>query len=80
MKARVQKWGNSLALRIPRALAEETGLQKESPVELSLVDGALVVTPASQPRRQLAELLSRITPQNLHHELDTGAAAGNEAW
>ncbi|MDO8578590.1 MAG: AbrB/MazE/SpoVT family DNA-binding domain-containing protein [Dehalococcoidales bacterium] len=80
MKTCVQKWGNSLALRIPKSFASEVGLQKESPVEISLVDGKLVITPVTKPGPTLKQLLAKITKNNLHHEVDTGAAAGNEAW
>jgi len=80
MKTRVQKWGNSLALRIPKILADEVGLQRETPVEVSLVDGKLLVTPERRPVPTLKQLLSKITEENLHHEVDTGASMGNEAW
>ena len=80
MKARVQKWGNSLALRIPKAFAEEVGLQREAPVEVSLADGKLVVTPIVKRELTLKQLLAKITQENLHHEVDTGHAAGNETW
>ena len=50
MKTRVQKWGNSLALRIPKAFATEAGLRANDTVELSVVEGVLVIQPvASQP-------------------------------
>jgi len=80
MKTRVQKWGNSLALRIPKSFAAEVGLQKETPVEVSLADGKLVVAPVSLPKPTLKQLLAKITKDNLHSEVDTGPAAGNEAW
>jgi len=80
MKTRVQKWGNSLALRIPKSFASEVGLQKETPVEVSLADGKLVVAPISQPKPTLKQLLAKITKDNLHSEVDTGPAAGNEVW
>jgi antitoxin MazE len=80
MKARVQKWGNSLALRIPKSFASEVGLQRESPVEVSLADGKLVITPVAKPRLTLKQLLSKVTPENIHHEVDTGPAIGNEIW
>lgn len=80
MKTCVQKWGNSLALRIPKSFASEVGLQKESPVEISLVDGKLVITPVTKPSPTLKQLLAKITKSNLHHEVDSGSAAGNEAW
>ncbi len=80
MKTRVQKWGNSLALRIPKSFADEVGIQKETPVEVSLADGKLVITPVTQPKLTLKQLLAKVTKENLHHEVDTGSAAGNETW
>ena len=80
MKARIQKWGNSLALRIPKSFANEVGLQKETPVEVSLADGKLVVTPVTQPKLTLKQLLANVTRENLHHEVDTGSSVGNESW
>jgi len=80
MKTRVQKWGNSLALRIPKAFADEVGLQKETSVEISLADGKIVVTPVTKSKLTLEQLLSKVTEDNLHHEVDTGSAVGNETW
>jgi antitoxin MazE len=80
MKVRVQKWGNSLALRIPKSFADEVGLQKETSVELALADGKIVVTPLTKPKFTLEQLLSKVTEHNLHHEVDTGPAVGNETW
>lgn len=80
MKTRVQKWGNSLALRIPKAFAAEAGLQANAAVELSLAEGALVVRPVAPQPPTLAELLRGVTDDNLPGEWDTGPAAGKEAW
>ncbi len=80
MKTRVQKWGNSLAVRIPKAFAAEAGLGVNDDVELSLVDGALVVKPVRPPAPTLAELLRGITDDNLPGEWDTGPAVGKEVW
>ena len=80
MKTRIQKWGNSLALRIPKSFAAEVGIQKETSVDVSLADGKIVVTPVSQPKPTLEQLLAKITEDNLHNEVDTGPAAGNEIW
>lgn len=80
MITRVHKWGNSLALRIPKSFANEIGLQKETSVEVSLADGKLVITPVAKPEITLKQLLSKITKENLHNEVDTGCAAGNETW
>jgi antitoxin MazE len=80
MKTRVQKWGNSLALRIPKPFATEIGLERNSPVEISLVDGQLVIVPAVEPAWTLEQLLAQITEDNLHGEIETGPAVGQEVW
>ncbi len=80
MRTRVQKWGNSLALRIPKSFASEVGLQNDSPVEMSLVNGAIVIAPVADPKLLLEQLLAQITDDNLHPEFDTGPAVGNEVW
>ena len=80
VKARIQKWGNSLALRIPRSFAVEAHLEQDSLVELALVDGKLIVVPVAEPALTLDQLLAGVTEQNLHGEVDTGQATGNEIW
>jgi antitoxin MazE len=80
MKTRVQKWGNSLALRIPRSFAVEAGLREDGPVELSLERGRLVIRPLPEESLTLEELLRGITEENLHGEWDTGPAVGKEVW
>lgn len=78
MKTRVQKWGNSLALRIPKAFAEEAGLRANGAVDLSLVAGALVVQPVAPQPVNLEELLRGVTKANLPGEWMTGPAIGKE--
>jgi antitoxin MazE len=80
VETRVKMWGNSLALRIPKLLAAEVGLEPDSPVEISLVDKKLVVTPLAGPSRTLESLLAQVTEDNLHREVDTGPVVANEAW
>jgi antitoxin MazE len=80
MRTRVQKWGNSLALRIPKSFATEAGIQNASSVEVSLVNGKLVIVPVVKPKLTLKQLLARVTVDNLHHEVDTGPATGSEVW
>jgi antitoxin MazE len=80
MKTRVQKWGNSLALRIPKSFAEEAGFHANGAVELSLVAGALVVKPAAPPPLTLEELLRGVTDDNRPGEWETGPATGKEVW
>jgi antitoxin MazE len=80
MKSRVQKWGNSLALRIPKSFAVEAGLHANGAVELSLVKGALVVQPVTPQPPTLDELLSGVTDSNMPTEWGTGPAVGKEVW
>ena len=79
MKTRVPKWGNSLAFRSPRSLAIEAGLAEDTPVELSLVNGKLIIQAVGPDAITLEELLRGVTAENLHGEWDTGPAVRNEA-
>jgi len=80
MRTRVKKWGNSLALRIPKPFAIEIGLERDSPVEVSLVNGHLVIAPVVEPTLTLEHLLAQVTEDNLHGEIKTGPAVGREVW
>ena len=80
MKARILKWGNSLALRIPKPFAEEAHLREDSPVDLTIRNGRLVVVPIAEPPFTLEELVSRITRENRHGETPLGERVGNEVW
>ncbi len=81
MQAKVQKWGNSLAIRIPKALAEETGLHDQANVNLTLEDGRLVIEPLREGNKyQLEELLLEVNDSNLHREYSFGESAGREIW
>jgi antitoxin MazE len=76
---RVTRWGNSLAVRIPKALAEQTKIEEGSEVELSVGDGVLTVRPKA-PTYRLEELLAQVTPGNRHDEIDWGEPQGKEVW
>jgi len=80
MKTRVQKWGNSLALRIPKSFAVEAGLRANEAVELSLVEGTLVVQPLTPQPLTLDDLLRGVTEDNKPSEWDTGRPVGKEVW
>jgi antitoxin MazE len=80
MLTKVQKWGNSLALRIPKAFALDAQLDNDSVVEISLVDGQIVIKPVQAPVWTLEKLLAGVNSENTHGETDTGEAIGNEAW
>lgn len=80
MKARIQKWGNSLALRIPKPFAEEARLAEDSTVDLTVRNGKLVVVAVEEPQETLDALVAQITPENRHGETYTGKSLGNEIW
>lgn len=80
MKGQIQKWGNSLALRIPRGIAEEAGLGQSTAVELRVQGGQIVITPLHPARYRLDELLAGIRSDQLHGETDWGKAQGQEEW
>ncbi|MFQ5829971.1 MAG: AbrB/MazE/SpoVT family DNA-binding domain-containing protein [Candidatus Methylomirabilia bacterium] len=80
MHTKVQKWGNSLGLRIPRSFAAETQVEEGTTVDLSIEDGRLLVRPLRARKYALNELLKKVTTRNLHAEVPTGEAAGREAW
>jgi len=80
MKLQIQKWGNSLALRIPKSFAIESQIEQGSTVEVSLESGKIIVFPVAEPDFSLDDLLAEVTAENLHGEIDTGASIGKEAW
>jgi len=80
MRTHVQKWGNSLALRIPKSFAIEAGLCENLAVDLSIAEGKLVVQPSTEEPLSLDALLREVTDENLHSEWNTGSPAGREIW
>jgi antitoxin MazE len=80
MQTKVQKWGNSLGVRIPRGLAEELGLLAGTEVSLSAKDGELVMRPSVPSRLRLVDLLADVTPENIHTSIETGGAIGAEVF
>ena len=79
MKGRVQMWGNSLAIRIPRAFANEIHLPNNSEVEISLKNGVLQVEPVLE-EIDFEKLLEKVTEDNLHDLADFGMPHGKEIW
>ena len=80
MLTKVQKWGNSLALRIPKAFALDAQIINNSFVEMSILEGQIIIKPIPVANFTLDELLAGINEDNIHHEVDTGFAVGNEVW
>ena len=80
MVTKIQKWGNSLALRIPTSFAAETNVVAGSTVDISVANGGLVVRPTKRRKYVLDELLKGVKPGNLHEEISTGERVGVEVW
>ncbi len=80
MRTQIQKWGNSLALRIPKSFATESSIEEGSLVDMSIIEGRLIIEPISEPTYTLEELLAGITKENIHAEVDTGIPTGKEVW
>ncbi len=78
MLAKVQKWGNSLAVRIPKAFAQDARLENESVVEISLGEGQMIIRPVEAPTWTLDELLAGVSKKNIHPEINPGSAVGSE--
>jgi antitoxin MazE len=79
MLTTIQRWGNSLAVRIPKPFALQTELTENSEVDITLEGHRIVVSPATKEWR-LDELLAGITARNTHRELSWGGKKGREAW
>ena len=77
MQTVVQKWGNSLGIRIPSAYAKEFNLKNGNSVEIVKEDGKIIIIP---PKKTLDEMLARVTKDNMHAPIETGSSLGNEEW
>ncbi len=76
----VAKWGNSLAIRLPKFVQKECRIQEGDEVDVSVsASGDIIIKPIGRKKR-LEALLNSITPENLHSEIDWGPAVGDEAW
>lgn len=80
MRANIQKLGNSLTLRIPEPVATQVGIEKDTPVDIAIENGKIIITPVKRHRRTLAEMVALITDENRHEEIDFGPPVGREVW
>lgn len=76
----VRKWGNSAGLRIPMNIMRAAKFEVDQEVDAHVEDGKLIVQPATGRKQTLKEILDRITPENRHDRVDTGAPVGKEVW
>ena len=76
----IKKWGNSLALHIPSALARDMHLSNGSLVEITVVDGEIIIKPEGQHKTSLSKMLKGITKNNRHSEQNCSGVAGRELF
>ncbi|RPI70955.1 MAG: AbrB/MazE/SpoVT family DNA-binding domain-containing protein [Ignavibacteriales bacterium] len=79
MKATIQKWGNSLAIRIPKSITKDTRVSEGSNIDIMIENGKIVLSPIKK-EYSLKELLKNITIENIHSEISTGDQTGGEIW
>ena len=77
MQAVVQKWGNSLGLRIPSLWAKDNNVKNGSKIEVITEKGKMIILPQ---KKTLDDMLAMVTSENIHSEISTGNSVGNEEW
>jgi len=80
MKVKIQKWGNSLAVRIPKTLAEQTNIETNTTADMSVEGEVLIIRPVQNQQYSLQQLVAEISNKNIHHEVETGITTGKEFW
>lgn len=78
MVTKIQRWGNSLGLRIPKAVAQDAHIQEGTTVDLRIEDSRLVIRPIRSDAHSLSDLLAQVTADNIHAEVDFGKPVGKE--
>lgn len=81
METKAQKWGNSLAVRVPKGIAQKAGVSVDDTLDVDVDgDGAIVLTPRRRQKYRLNDLIKRMTKENMHDDIDFGRPVGREAW
>ena len=80
MVTKIQKWGNSLGLRIPKSFAAEANIEAGVEVDITVRENEIIVSRVSAPRYRLENLLAQVPRKNIHDEIDTGDSVGREVW
>ncbi len=80
MKTKISRWGNSVAIRIPKSILRMLSLKENEEVELLVEEEKIVIKPVTPGKYKLSELLEQITPENMHGEVDTDEPVGKEEW
>lgn len=80
MTTKVQKWGNSLAVRLPKHIARALSFKAGTAVSIKQERRRIVIVPKNEHEPTLEELVAQITPENRHEEIDWGPPVGKEVW
>ena len=80
MQTKIKKWGNSLALRIPKSFALNANLRQNELVDMSIEKEKIIITPIGEKEYSLDKLLEGVSEDNIHREIDTGVSVGKEIW
>ena len=80
MEIRLQKWGNSLGIRIPSNLLKNLGLKNNDIIKLEQVDDKIVITKSIRPTISLAERFKNYKGENLAKNFEWDDARGKEIW
>ncbi len=80
MRSQLTRWGNSVALRVPKRVLEDAQLSEGDAIELTVTKPGVISLRAAQKKLTLESLLSGITKENLHGETDWGGPVGKEVW
>ncbi len=80
MKILIQKWGNSLAVRIPKSLADDIRVRQGAAMDLTLQKGSLILKPVKATVYSLKQLVEKVSSKNCHREFSAGAKVGKEVW
>lgn len=80
METKIQKWGNSLGIRLPKSVTQGHELAAGSVVRVTTKDKKIILERVEKPSATIDELVASITKDNLHQEINWGKARGNEIW
>lgn len=80
MNIQVQKWGNSLAIRLPKAFANQTQIGEGTLVEVKQEDESIIIRPVVKGKYSLKKMLAEVNAKNLHKENKVTEVLGKEVW
>jgi antitoxin MazE len=80
METIIRKWGNSLGVRIPKSYSVQAGITEGSAIEINIEGDKITIVPIQKDEKNLGELLSMVSEENIHYEIETDGPVGKEVW